>query len=256
MLQLPEVCKGQPRFLWNRSHVPGALHSKSPSGTALNTVRAQKAVPKGLPPCSSGPFLKVPLGRSDWNDCSSNGQGRYERKDYICPNCQTKLWEAGPPKSDSDPHDVFQGPCFYWRGSCAFCYLAKGYANSCSQLPHSKHVPGSLLLPTQRPSISAAVIRISTTLIFHKRGRDILALQCRGARGQWKGREEKEGEGRGWTSSKACHVQSASPQKQQVLFFPEGLSLTRQICDSQSPLGQKMEKNLSLNFLRMLAFSL
>ena len=54
---------------------------------------------------------------------------KYERKDYICLNCQTKLWGTGPPENDSDPHDVFQGRCFHGRGSCVFGSLARGYAN-------------------------------------------------------------------------------------------------------------------------------
>ena len=76
-----------------------------------------------------GHLPKCPWCEETKSDCSSKGQGEYERKDYICLNCQAKLWEAGPPESDSNPHDVLQGRCFHGRGRCVFGSLAKGYSN-------------------------------------------------------------------------------------------------------------------------------
>lgn len=84
-----------------------------------------------------GHLLKCPRCERTEKDCSSKGQGKYERKDYICPNCQTKLREAGPPGSDSDPHDVFQRRCLHGR-RCTRSYPDKGYSTFNSQ-PTPQH---------------------------------------------------------------------------------------------------------------------
>lgn len=199
----------------------------------------------GQPEILSGPkrscqrdFLHVVLGHLSkyrWreeteNDCSSKGQGKCERKDYICLNCQTKLGGAGPPESDSDPHDVFQGRCFHRRGRWAFGFLAKGYSNFNSQpTPQQTCTPRLPFSPcSELHSLSAAVIRIKKTLVMNMRSRGQTTPAMQWGKGMTKRKETRKE-----TSSK----QSPVSQKQRVKLFHDGLSQKRHICDGRLPCG-------------------
>lgn len=65
------------------------------------------------------------------------------------PNCQTKLGEAGPPESDSDPHDVFQGGVFTGGGGVHWALRPKVTVTFTAGPPHPKPVPRAPFLPAQ-----------------------------------------------------------------------------------------------------------